>query len=71
MRLKKKPPSALQVLANEFHRMGEDANHVRLTHLKDAKIREPYAAAANAYYNAERKVRRLIKANTSAQRAGE
>ena len=48
--------ATLRELANTFRRMGDDANHVRRTHIDDAKIREPWAAAANAYYNCLRHI---------------
>lgn len=62
------PGSAtLRELANTFRRMGDDANHVRLTHLNDPKICEPWASAADAYYNCMRTVRRLLP-NEKAER---
>jgi hypothetical protein len=58
----------LRELANTFRRMGDDANHVRLSHLKprkgyvksDTMIRETHASAAIAYYNAMRHVQVLL-----------
>lgn len=66
--MKRANPETLREIANVFRRMGDDANHVRLSHLKprrgriksDTMIRETFASAANAYYNCMRTVRRLL-----------
>ncbi len=60
--------AVLRELADTFRRMGDDANNVRLRHLKprpeqraaDTAIRDTSAAQADAYYNCMRLAERLL-----------
>lgn len=64
--------ATLRELVKSFRRMGDDANHVRLSHLtprrghikSDTMIRERWAGRADAFYHCMRTVQVLLP-NTS------